>query len=727
MLFDFDEEFASVLDYANAYRRLGLQAVPSVYPTRGTLNWKRPALPNWREYQKELVDQKTFDGFFNGLNVNKTNIGILTGDCSNRVFVIDVDLHKGGDCAMWWSCCIDMQEKAGELETPTQVTGGGGLQMLFRAPADWTPPTIKTSIGVDIRGVGGFAVIAPSMHESGKRYVWEEGLEPWNIEIADAPKWLCEQIDELAERYGGHSPAHVGATKTITPDHMQDGYGHLVDGREDYMSKMIWARVVDLYRDSPIMDSVLSSAECEKLFDVYLTKVDTRLSASGLSKSAALEKEGRGITAFRAKWRSAIKQWDDKVRRHAEEPREKKPHVEIAVADAIREGIAHAEEVENEFNASSDKPEKPSGLMEVLSLSDIMDLPDPVWLVEDLFIEDATSFLYGPPGCGKSFLALDLAIALCCEQVEEWFGRRINRHGPVVYITNEGVASMKFRLRAIEGKYGIPHKSAPFELIRQPINFLNAKHMIALVMTIRHAVEQKYGQPPVAVFIDTVSRVIPGADENLQKDMTTFIASVAAVKHAFSCMAMGVHHQSRNGGSDMRGSTVLDGAGDANLQVEREKGDSIGQVHARKIKDAEDGWTLDFELKKVELGYGKGSLVVEMVSPATTPPGTQNSTSGSSAGSFGGAQETGMEPDMETCKRIVEFIDQERRDGVALSSDKRSKIDGRYAPDVISRKFPVSVEWGERMIRNWLLEGVIRSVVTDPKLKTKGLERARGI
>lgn len=727
MIIQFDEEFASIFDYAQAYRQLGLQAVPAVYPSRNAVNWKRPALPNWREYQKELVSDDKFKEFFHGVNTERTNIGILTGDCSSRVFVVDLDLHKGGDCAVWWNCCLDMQLKAGELETPTQVTGGGGLQMLFRAPENWTPPTIKTSIGVDIRGAGGFAVIAPSMHESGTRYRWEDGLAPWDIEIADAPQWLCEQIDELAAAHGGHAPT-AGQTKTETPAHMQDGYGHLVDGREDYMSKMIWARVVDLYRDAPFISHEVAEKEKHDLFSIYLSKVDTRLPTTGLSKEDALEREGRGITAFNAKWRAAIKQWDGKVAEHAKEPRAKKELTEENVAEAIAKGIEDAKNWEEEFNSGSTKP-KPAktSAIRILDMAQIMELPDPVWLVDDLFIEDATAFLYGPPGCGKSFIALDLAMALACPQIPDWMDRKINKHGPVIYITNEGVSSLKFRLRAIEDKYKIEHKSAPFYLIDEPINFLNAKQMIDLVQSIKQEVEARRGTPPVAIFIDTVSRVIPGADENLQKDMTNFIASVAAVKHAFKCMAVGVHHQPRGGGSEMRGSTVLDGAGDANIQVEREKGESIGTMHARKIKDAQDGWSEEFELRKVMLGIGKTSLVVERVLPATTPPEGQKNAPAANSGPFGGRQETGNEPSIDVCRQIVNFIDQERRDGVPLSPLKRARSEGRYAPDVVARKFPVEVEWVEKMIHLWLLEGVVKMAVVDNKTKAKGLEKGRGL
>lgn len=726
MIIDFDEEFAGILDYADAYRSLGLQVVPAIYPTKNAINWKRPALSNWREYQNDLVSEHQFKDFFKGHDVNRLNIGILTGACSSRVFVVDLDLHKGGDCAVWWNCCLDMQQTAGELETPTQVTGGGGLQMLFRAPEDWTPPTIKTSIGVDIRGAGGFAVIAPSMHESGKRYHWEEGLEPWTIPIADAPHWLCEQIDELAKQYGGHSSSAAGGVKTATPDHMSDGYGHLIDGREDYMSKMIWARVVDLYRDSPIMDKALSLRERDALFDIYLMKVDTRLTEPG-DKAELLEKEGRGRTLFNQKWAAAMKQWDGKVANHAQEVREKPSEFEKNFNEQLERVQAEIAEQFAETDQKPEKKEKTSSPIRVLNMTEIMALPDPVWLVDDMFVEDATAFIYGPPGCGKSFIALDLGMSLASDKIDSWMGRKINRHGPVVYITNEGVASLKFRLRSIESKYGIAHAETPFFLIPDPINFLNAKQMLDLLQAIKHDVEQAVGAPPVAFFIDTVSRVIPGADENLQKDMTPFIASIAMVKHTFNCMAVGVHHQAKAGGTDMRGSGVLTGAGDTNIQVEREKGDDFGQMHARKIKDAEDGWTIDFELRKVELGFGKTSLIVEKVDPATLVAKTSKDAPAGSAGSFGGYQETGVDPSIEVCRQIVDFIDQEARDGIPLSKDKQTRTAGRYAPDVICRRFPVTPEWIERIMALWLENGVVKYEIVDAKTKKKGLMKARGL
>ena len=90
-------------------------------------------------------------------------------------------------------------------------------------------------------------------------------------------------------------------------------------------------------------------------------------------------------------------------------------------------------------------------------------------------------------------------MALAVDSIDSWMGRKINRHGPVVYITNEGVASLKFRLRAIESKYGIPHETAAIFLVPDPINFLNAKHMLDLMQAIKTVIDHDIGKPPVAI------------------------------------------------------------------------------------------------------------------------------------------------------------------------------------------------------------------------------------
>ena len=114
--------------------------------------------------------------------------------------------------------------------------------------------------------------------------------------------------------------------------------------------------------------------------------------------------------------------------------------------------------------------------------------------------------------------------------------------------------------------------------------------------------------------MDTISRVLPGADENLQKDMTIFVAACDAVRQAFKCCVTGVHHTSRSG--NLRGSTVFEGAADFILMIERESGESFGSMFAKKIKTAQDGWEKSFELKLIGVGLS-GTYESLVAVPAT--------------------------------------------------------------------------------------------------------------
>ena len=108
------------------YRAAGLQVVPC--------KDKRPDLARWVELQETLVSDATFDRWY-GTGGEHGNMGMITGPCSGNVFVIDLDIHKPRrGCGLVGG--PDRSEATGiEPETVEQITGGGGVQMLFRAPA----------------------------------------------------------------------------------------------------------------------------------------------------------------------------------------------------------------------------------------------------------------------------------------------------------------------------------------------------------------------------------------------------------------------------------------------------------------------------------------------------------------------------------------------------------------------------------------------------------------
>lgn len=314
---EFDTEFAGPQAWAQMYRRCGLQVVPAHMPGEDP-EWKRPII-KWREFEDTPVPDSQFERWYGGAGQyrNRSNMGAITGKASGGLVVIDLDQRDGKDGFGWWLSLLITHNNGMEPETPSQRTGGGGRQLLFRAPDGWTPPTFKTRIGVDIRGQGGFAMLPPSRHESGLEYQWEPGRELWAIPILPLPPWALAAVDTLREEYARNAGQGV-----VRPDVEQerDAWGHIVDGREARMANIIWGTACDLRRMFPgDPDPVTVEAERERAWKLYLYEVRTRL--DDVSNEDGLEREGRGRTAFDERWKRAMAQWNDKLEREAAAPK----------------------------------------------------------------------------------------------------------------------------------------------------------------------------------------------------------------------------------------------------------------------------------------------------------------------------------------------------------------------------------------------------------------------
>lgn len=682
----FDEDFASPVDFANLYRDLELQVVPAKTPSEDK-SWKRPAI-KWREHENILVEEKTFQQWYgpDGEFRSRPNMGVVTGLCSKRLVIIDLDRHKNSKAMDWWNDLMDDHHHGQWIQTPIQETGGGGLQMLFHCPEWYTPPTNKTNIGVDIRGQGGFAVLPPSLHESGKNYEWKKGYEPWKVEIAILPEWLVEAIDELVVAHGGSSNSGPNE-KTETPDQSINAFGSIVDGREDYMKKMIWAKIVDFKRGGRAFEDVKSEGEIKEAFAQYEQTVKSRIIEPGASNAELLEREGRGWSEFRKKWHIAMSKWDTEVRAAAAVPK-KEPEKILTKHLILEETVDETGKKTLNFEP-----------FPIQTVAMIKAMPDPQYLIDKMIIENAFGMIYGTPGGGKTFIALSMALSIAAG-LETWFGHKINKHGPVIYISSEGVSDLKFRIAAWEKETGICADDIPFYLISVPINFMDDGEIDRLIASIQYS-DFLQGECPVAIFVDTVSRALPGADENLQKDMTLFIKACDKLKIAFSDTVIGVHHTNKNGG--MRGSTVFDGAADFIYHVYREEGSSIGEIRAKKIKSAADGWTKFFHLKEVVVDIaGNTSLYAEPTDQTPEQPESEW-------------------PSRHICKEILRAMSVAWERGKPWSNQPNTRRDGRYAPMLMTR-WEIDEKLAEKMVNQWLFKGLIEVDMVDAKSRTKGIK-----
>lgn len=91
------------------------------------------------------------------------NVAIATGAISGIV-VLDIDPRHGGDDTL-----AALEAQYGKLpDTPTVLTGGGGIHFYFRHPGGVAPNSAsRVGQGIDVRSDGGYVIAPRSVHESG--------------------------------------------------------------------------------------------------------------------------------------------------------------------------------------------------------------------------------------------------------------------------------------------------------------------------------------------------------------------------------------------------------------------------------------------------------------------------------------------------------------------------------------------------------------------------------
>ena len=143
----------TLFDAALHYHKLG----KSVFPVRQD---KKPFIA-WREFQTRCASENEIKDWWK--KYPDANIALPTGELNNLI-VIDIDMrHKGSN------------ELFKDLKTPYCITGNG-WHYYFQYQEGMTNKAGFRQ-GYDLRGEGGFVIIPPSVHQSGKKYEWIISLE----------------------------------------------------------------------------------------------------------------------------------------------------------------------------------------------------------------------------------------------------------------------------------------------------------------------------------------------------------------------------------------------------------------------------------------------------------------------------------------------------------------------------------------------------------------------
>ena len=117
--------------------------------------------------------------------VSDRNIGIPTGSVSG-FWALDIDVEKDGEASI-----RALEAEHGQLPPTREVlTGGGGRHLWFEYTGPIQSTADRIGRGIDTRGDGGYVVVPPSIHESGRAYCWSVDSAD---ELAIAPDWLVQR------------------------------------------------------------------------------------------------------------------------------------------------------------------------------------------------------------------------------------------------------------------------------------------------------------------------------------------------------------------------------------------------------------------------------------------------------------------------------------------------------------------------------------------------------
>jgi hypothetical protein len=242
----------------------------------------------------------------------------------------------------------------------------------------------------------------------------------------------------------------------------------------------------------------------------------------------------------------------------------------------------------------------------------LREVPKRDWIVKKALLARSFSLIVGPPGCGKSFLALDLAMNLALAAVDpthsgQWFGNTLKPSG-VVYIAAEGQEDFIIRIHAWLAAKGLPVGfRMPFFLIPTAIDMrTDALGTDALIRVVKDASAvccKEFGVDVSTVFIDTVNRSLAGGDDSKADHIGAFIGNSMRLKEACNVTALGITHTIKAGGTvDPRGHGSLKGDNDGQWFVRAAEDGAPNSFTITRLKSGATGASHEFRLRRQVVG-----------------------------------------------------------------------------------------------------------------------------
>lgn len=234
------------------------------------------------------------------------------------------------------------------------------------------------------------------------------------------------------------------------------------------------------------------------------------------------------------------------------------------------------------------------------------------WLVTGLWLEEAVGIVGGEPKCCKSFLALDLAVAVasgtaCLRHFEAPHPGRV-----LLYAAEDALHIVRARLEGICAAAGCDLQDLDLQVITAPTLRIDQATDRA---RLERAVEQL---EPRLLILDPFVR-LHRIDENASGEVAPLLAYLRELQRRYALAVLLVHHAKKGGGriragQALRRSSEFHAWGDSNLYLRRHANDLTLAVEHRAAPS--------IPAINLELVQNQRALALQLSCAADTPEAT---------------------------------------------------------------------------------------------------------
>ncbi|MCH7869763.1 MAG: AAA family ATPase [Myxococcales bacterium] len=221
------------------------------------------------------------------------------------------------------------------------------------------------------------------------------------------------------------------------------------------------------------------------------------------------------------------------------------------------------------------------------------------YLIKGHIEQESMVLIYGPSGCSKTFIALDMGLHIAAGR--DWQGHRV-KQGMVVYVAAEGSRGFAKRIEACKKTWLGRTENIPFYILPTTVDLLDPNADTGPLIEAIRKLEDAGVHTCVAIFIDTLSRSMAGGDENSSVDMPLFVKNCDRIKSELGCTVIPIHHTGKNAKRGARGHSSLRAAIDTELEVSVAKNRPGFWINATKQRDMDLMPGISYQLVPVQLG-----------------------------------------------------------------------------------------------------------------------------